>query len=47
MSMLILLCRVLWNDREKSIFWHLRWHLLAVGSFVWAFRWFLENVVAL
>lgn len=38
MSMLSLFCRVLWNDREKSVFWHLRWHLVAVALSVWALR---------
>lgn len=38
MSMFALLCRVLWNDREKYVFWHLRWQLLAVGLAVWGVR---------
>lgn len=38
MSMFALFCRVLWDDREKSVFWHLRWHLIAIGCVVWGAR---------
>lgn len=43
MSMFALLCRVLWDDREKSVFWHLRWHLIAVGLAVWGVRTLLDG----
>lgn len=46
MSMLMLLCRVLWDDRHKSVIWHLRWILLWAGSLAWGFRWLFDNWVA-
>lgn len=38
---MLLFLRVLWMDREKVIFWHLRYQILAVFCLVALFRHFV------
>lgn len=35
MSMFFLFCRVIWNDRDKSVFWHLRCHIASIAAVAW------------
>lgn len=35
----MLLLRVLWDDREKYLFWHLRWHIAAWVAVAYLVRW--------
>jgi len=38
MRMFFLFLAVVWDDREKLIVWHLRYHLAAVFAAVWVGR---------
>jgi len=40
---MILFFRVMWDELKKSIWWHLRWHLLAFFALVQAFKWLFAN----
>lgn len=35
--------QVMWDELQKSVWWHLRWYLLAVFAFVQAFKWLFAN----
>ncbi len=40
---MIVFLQVMWDELQKSIWWHLRWHLLAVVVLVQVFKWLFAN----
>lgn len=40
---MILFFQVMWDEFQKSVWWHLRWHLVAVVVLVQFFKWLFAN----